>query len=383
MEYAVQFWPAHCRKARQQDFHAKEMFSLLQHRRLVQVWSELNAKYGITVGPPDMCVIDPFCLAALLGFSDVVNFYLRQEADKHAALKFDSVAFLLASWAGHLDVLETIVDTGLDFSPQDLSQALMYASMQGHEEVLGFLIKKLSNLTQNLAWDPALLCRAAEVGYHAIASMLVEAGVDVNATHLGTSPLQLASRNGHDSIVLELLCHGADPNSRSAKDPCKAIQLAASKGYTAVMKHLLHSDADINVIDGTNRTTLHLASNIGHQEIVKLLLEKRPYTVAKDSNGQTALHLASLNGHSETVKLRMKVVASRLVCTLAISKTAIRADMSTRTVILVHIFAAAKPASKTSSRALCVCIVSGDRIEGTKVHRAMRRAKNCVNRKRC
>ena len=86
MEYAVQFWPAHYRKARQQDFHAKEMFSLLQHRRLVQVWSELNAKYGITVGPPDMCVIDPFCLAALLGFSDVVNFYLRQEADKRAAL---------------------------------------------------------------------------------------------------------------------------------------------------------------------------------------------------------------------------------------------------------------------------------------------------------
>ena len=163
----------------------------------------------------------------------------------------------------NLDVLETIVDTGLDFSPQDLSQALRYASMQGHEEVVGFLIKKLSNLTQNLAWDPALLCQAAEVGYHAIASILVEAGVDVNATHLGTSPLQLASRNGHDSIVLELLCHGADPNSRSAKDPCKAIQLAASKGYTAVMKHVLHYDADINVIDDNNvlRSAYSIISN--------------------------------------------------------------------------------------------------------------------------
>ena len=308
MEYAVRYWPAHYRKATKQNSYAVEMFSLLQHRGFVQVWSELNAKYGITVGPPDMCVIDPFCLAALLGFSDVVNFYLKKKADKRTALKFDSLALLLASWAGHLDVLESIVDTGLAFSPQDLSQALRYASMQGHEEVVSFLIKKLSNLTQDLAWDSALLCRAAEVGYHAIASMFVEAGVDVNATHLGTSPLQLASRNGHDSIVLKLLCHGADPNSRSAKDPCKAIQLAASKGYTAVLKHVLHYDADIDVIDDTNRTTLHLASTIGHQEIVKLLLEKRPYTVAKDSNGQTALHLASLNGHSETVKLLTDVI---------------------------------------------------------------------------
>ena len=267
------------------------------------MWSELNAKYGITVGPPDMCVIDPFCLAALLGFSDVVNFYIRQEVDKRVALKFDSVAFLLASWAGHLDVLKTIVDASLDVSSEDLSQALKYASMQGHEEVVNFLIGKLSNLTQNLAWDPALLCQAAELGYHALASMFIEAGADVNANHLGTTPLQLASRNGHDSIVLKLLCHEADPNSRSAKDPSKAIQLAASKGYTAVIKHLLHFDADVYVTDDNNHTTLHLASRIGHQEIVKLLLEKHPHTGAKDSDGQTALHLASLHGHNETVKL--------------------------------------------------------------------------------
>ena len=303
MEYAVQFWPAHYRKARQQDSHAREMLSLLQHRGLVQVWSELNAKYGITVGPPDMCVMHPFCLAALLGFSDVVNFYIKQEVDKRVALKFDFVAFLLASWAGHLDVLKTIVDTSLDVSSDDLSQALKYASMQGHEEVVNFLIEKVLNLTQNLGWDPALLCQAAELGYLALVSMFIEAGADVNASHLGTTPLQLASRNGHDSIVLKLLCHEADPNSRSAKDPAKAIQLAASKGYTAVIKHLLHSDADVYVTDDNNRTTLHLASRIGHQEIVKLLLEKHPHTGGEDSNGQTALHLASLHGHNETVKL--------------------------------------------------------------------------------
>ena len=69
----------------------------------------------------------------------------------------------------------------------------------------------------------------------------------------------------------------------------------------------------------------------------------------------------------------MKVVASRLVCRLAILKIPVRADMSTGTVILVHIFAAAKPASKASARALCVYIVSSDKMVRTRVQRMMPR----------
>ena len=68
----------------------------------------------------------------------------------------------------------------------------------------------------------------------------------------------------------------------------------------------------------------------------------------------------------------MKVVASRLVCGMAILKTPVRADMSIGTVILVHCFAAAEPASKASARAVCAYIVSGDRMVGTKVQRKMR-----------
>ena len=304
MEYAVQFWPAHYRKAEHQSFHAKEMFDLLQHQDLVQVWSELNSRFGGPLAALDMCVTHPFYLGALLGFADVVDFYLKklkQESGKSVTLEVHSLAFYLASWAGHLDVVTNLVNNNLDNTSESLLLALKSASSRGHEQIVELLIEKLPKPIRNL--DPALLCRAAELGYQALVSIFITAGADVDATYEGSTPLQLAARNGHVSILYDLLSHQADPNSALANDSSKVIQLAASKGYTDVVEHLLKFHAEVCVMDNDERTALHLASRNGHQQIVKLLLEQSPHVLAQDSNGQTALHLASFNGHTEIVKL--------------------------------------------------------------------------------
>lgn len=304
MEYAVLFWPAHYRKAKSQGSHAKEMFHILQDRDLVQVWSELDSRFGSTLGALDMCVIDPFYLGALLGFADIVDFYLKklkEETRKSVALEVHSTAFYLASWAGHLDVVTTLVDNDLDNTSESLSLALKCASSRGYEQIVEVLIKELPKPARNL--EPALLCQVAELGYQALVSIFITAGADVNATYEGSTPLQLAARNGHASIVYDLLSHQADPNSASVTSSSKAIQLAASKGYKDVVDHLLKFHADVCVTNNDKHTALHLASRNGHQQIVKLLLEQSPCVVAQDKNGQTALHLASLNGHTEIVKL--------------------------------------------------------------------------------
>ena len=304
MEYAVQFWPAHYRKAKNLGSHAKEMFDLLQNRDLVQVWSELDSRFGNTLGTLDMCVIDPFYLGALLGFADIVDFYLKklkQETGKSVTLEVHSPAFHLASWAGHLDVVTTLVDNDLDNTSESLLLALKSASSRGHEQIVDVLIKKLPEAARNL--QPALLCQVAELGYQALVQTFITAGADVNAAYEGSTPLQLAARNGHASIVYDLLFHQADPNSALSNDSPKALQLAASKGYTDVVEHLLKFHADICVTNDDKHTALHLASRNGHQRIVKLLLEQASCVEAQDKNGQTALHLASLNGHIEIVKL--------------------------------------------------------------------------------
>ena len=303
IEYAVQFWPAHYRKASQQDSHVTELLDLLQRRDLVQVYSELSCKMGSILGPPDICVIDPFYLGALLGFADIVDFYLKQETDKSVTVQVRSLALRLACWAGHLDVVKILVGSESGNNPKSLSLALEYVSSQGHEEIVELLIENFPKPTRNLVWNSALLCRAAELGYQALVSIFITAGADVNATYEGSTPLQLAARNGHDSIVYDLLSQKADPNSTSAEDVSKAIQLAASKGYTAVVEHLLKFHVNVYVIDNDKRTALHLASRNGHQQIVKLLLEQHPHVFEQDTYGQTALHLASLNGHTEIVRL--------------------------------------------------------------------------------
>lgn len=304
MEYAVLFWPAHYRKAKQQGSHAKEMFDLLQDRDLVNVWSELDSRFGSTLGVLDMRVIDPFYLGALLGFADIVDFYLKklkQETGKSVTLEVHSPAFRLASWAGRLDVVITLVDSDLANTSASLLLALKSASSRGYEKIVEVLIEKLPKPARNL--EPALLCQVAELGYQALVSIFITAGADVNVTYEGSTPLQLAARNGHASIVYDLLSHQADPNSALANDSSKAIQLAASKGYTDVVVHLLKFHADVCLTNNDKHTALHLASRNGHQHIVKLLLEQSPCVVAQDNNGQTALHLASLNGHTEIVKL--------------------------------------------------------------------------------
>ena len=102
-----------------------------------------------------------------------------------------------------------------------LSRALKAAVNQGHGQIVKLLIKNVPKTTRNL--DPTLLCRAAELGYQEIVLILIKVGANINATYEGNSPLQLAARNGHDSIVYILLCQNADPNLISAKNSPIAI----------------------------------------------------------------------------------------------------------------------------------------------------------------
>ena len=152
-----------------------------------------------------MYVKDPFYLGALLGFADIVDFCLKklkQETGKSVTLEVYSPAFYLASWAGHLDVVTTLIDNDLDNASESMLLALKSALSRGHEKIVELLIKKLPNPTRNP--DPALLCRAAELGYQVPVLTFITSGADVNATCEGSIPLQLAARNGHEPIVYDL-----------------------------------------------------------------------------------------------------------------------------------------------------------------------------------
>ena len=318
MAYAVQFWPAHYRKAtehkakEQVSYYAETVLEYLKNEDLIRLWWRLKFRLGRIDFPLSACVKWPLLLAAHLGFADVVDVCVKahmSEGDTftiNETFTIRGTAIAFASWMGHLEIVTKLSDERFDRETADdthyLTRALIKASSRGHEEIVDFLIDHIPRPTLNFFWDPVLLCQAAEVGYETLVKKFTTAGAGVDVAHEGTTPLQLAAKNGHESIVKHLLSLGADVNSEAAKDSFKPIMHAVNKGNTTMVRLLIEYGAGVRQLTGNGQTVLHLAAQNGRQEITRLLLERVPDLAARDRMGRTALHLASLNGHAEVVE---------------------------------------------------------------------------------
>lgn len=76
-----------------------------------------------------------------------------------------------------------------------------------------------------------------------------------------------------------------------------ALHLAALRGYTRLMEHLLSAGADIHASDNKGNTPLHAAAKHGCSATVRLLLSAGADIHARNNRGYTPLHIAALQGH--------------------------------------------------------------------------------------
>ena len=298
-DYAILFWPAHYRRATEQDSHGEELLNLLPSGDTFGVWQEHYYQLGGRGLAPHFCDRDPLFFAAQMGFADVVHVCVatRSVEDRAEAISY-------ASWAGYSYIVKALLHSDeMQRTPSQqtihsLLNSLVAASSRGFESIATFLLEYLERAQISFDWNPILLCQAAEFGYNLLVKLFVEKGAVVDATLDGKTPLQLASKNGHEFIVDYLLAHGADVNSRHASDRCKPILHAATKGYQA-MAIKLQNRADLCQRDSNGRTALHLAARNGHEGIINLLMGTLTdsHREAKDHDGRTALHLAAQSGH--------------------------------------------------------------------------------------
>ena len=70
-----------------------------------------------------------------------------------------------------------------------------------------------------------------------MATQLLQANANVNATNLGTTPLHTAAYNGHGVVVDVLLQANADPAAVS-QDGDTPAQYAKQRGHTELAKRL-------------------------------------------------------------------------------------------------------------------------------------------------
>nr|XP_060630623.1 ankyrin repeat and SAM domain-containing protein 6 [Anolis sagrei ordinatus] len=195
----------------------------------------------------------------------------------------------------------------VDCADEAGNTGLQFAAAGGHEEMVGFLLRRGASVQSrnHCGWSP--LMQAARFGHLTVARILLENGADLNAQNkLGASVLTMASRGGHISVVKLLLEAGAYVDNYDHLNTCldnmkeelpaiTPLMAAVQHGHEAVVHLLLDWGADWNYTSNTmGWTPLMLAAATGRVSLAQQLmsrganpdhmnmLHKTPYEISVD-----------------------------------------------------------------------------------------------------
>lgn len=222
-------------------------------------------------------------------------------------------ALMLAAKAGHLEVVRTLVEAGLDLETENLEgqTAIVLANDRGHQAVVDLLAAAGASTT---ALGPSNLLAAVQAGNAVEVDNLLAAGVqpDVTSDHrrLGTrTALHLAAEAGHLQIVEALLKAGAQADTPVVDGVAPfdrtAMHLAAANGHHQVVRTLLaHGaafDRQTRTWDGPGDTPFSMAAEAGHAEVIAALAEAGA-ELTGPSGSARPLTTAAGAGHVDAVR---------------------------------------------------------------------------------
>ncbi|OAA76622.1 ankyrin [Akanthomyces lecanii RCEF 1005] len=215
----------------------------------------------------------------------------------------------LAARAGHVDLIQMLIDQWADVSMTKISgkTPLHDAARFGHVEILHADVVQLllgsgTALTAKTANGLTPLHAAALQGHTEVVKLCLDSGAFIDTADVeGDTPLIDASIWGRIDTIKLLLDRGANLEATNLEGQT-SLKAASCQGQTAVAKLLLEIGAKKDVTSYFGSTPLMAASYLGHTAIVKLLLENGANVEARDVDGRTPSIAASYASHDEVLE---------------------------------------------------------------------------------
>ncbi|KAK3583275.1 hypothetical protein CHS0354_011162 [Potamilus streckersoni] len=199
--------------------------------------------------------------------------------------------------------------TAEDFKKFDIVRATQYGVFDRCKELVeaGFDVNQMDRENVSLLHWAAINSRVDIVNYYISKGAVVDRfGGDLNST-----PLHWATRQGHLTMVVLLMSHGADPSLRDGEG-CSCLHLAAQFGHTAIVAYLVAKGQDVDMLDKNGMTALMWSSyRVFGYDPVRLLLTFGANVNKRDKiSGNTPLHWACQTGNTVVIKMLIEAGAN-------------------------------------------------------------------------
>ena len=187
---------------------------------------------------------------------------------------------LNAAYFGHTEVCELLLEKGkanIEETDSLGNTALNQAADEGDASTVALLLSKGARVDTRDKNGFTPLLAAAQKGHTEVCELLLDNGSDLEESSPVTqeTALHKAAGFGHESLLQLLISQKYKPNlnirTRLESTP---LHLASQEGHLACVKKLLQAGADplLPQVDGT--LAIHKAADHNHDEVVWILLEQ-------------------------------------------------------------------------------------------------------------
>ena len=217
--------------------------------------------------------------AATRGHKDIVDFLIETKESTGLNINVRSphgeTALIIAAEEGYVDIVKSLYNAGAEDVPAySENYALSYAALQGHTEVVRFLVEK------DAKGMPTAFLYAATGGYVEIVKILVDKDANL---------INIVDSNGYTAIMRTI-----DRPGKSRNGAVEIVEFLASK-----------EGIDLDHSDGEGNTALTLAAFFKMEDIIDILIKH-------GANLEASIELAQFSGDEEVVARLRKAKKKKL-----------------------------------------------------------------------